>query len=630
MSGAQATARALAGGAVTALEGRYRHLNDINVYPRPDGDTGTNMLDTARALLEAIEEADGAGREALARVATRSVLMGARGNSGVILSQMVRGLAQELAGEEPVDAALVARALRAASDCAYRAVRHPVEGTMLTAVRAMAEEAEAAAAERLDEQLDRVLAAGERAVAESPQLLDMLGEAGVVDAGAEGLVELARGALAGVRAGVPALAPPPPPADLAAAAAVHEEESAFRYCTSFLVEGDGFDPAALEASLEALGDCLLVVGDRPQYKVHVHTDDPAAVLALALGAGTIDGVEVANMDRQVEERRRRLQVIEGGRGGDVDGGGLVPEPARAAERDPRRRAPRPGDLMRALDTAIVLDSTADVPDPRALHSNWRMVPLTVRFGGERFHDHATITAADFYRRLASEPHLPTTAAPGPGEWEAAFEELDAYRTLLVLPVSAAVSGSAGSAEAAARALDPEGRRISVLDTRTVSSGIVLLAEGLQRRLEQGVRRHELELWFEDARRRMRILIYVETLEFLERGGRIGRARALLGNVLGARPLLTLEDGEIAAYRTVRGPVRAAAEFERFLREAAPERGPARIGLAHAGNPEAVERLQAMVRELRPQASIDRVAEIGAVVGTYAGPGAYGMIVLSGE
>jgi DAK2 domain fusion protein YloV len=302
---ARSVALAAAQGASAALAASRERINDLNVYPVPDGDTGDNMAETARALAAGIEGSDAGSPAELARAATRATLMGARGNSGIILSQIVRGLAEELGRHERVDAGVLAAALRSACDVAYRAVRQPVEGTMLTAIRAMADGARAAAGEPLDRQLDAIVAAGERAVEETPRLLAVLREAGVVDAGAAGLTELARGAVAGLRGE----RPPAPAAALdrpLGAEAVHLEESRFRYCTSLLVEGEAVDAPALERRLEALGDCLLVVGVPPQLKVHIHTDDPGAVLSAAVVVGGIDGVEVADMHRQRRAREERL------------------------------------------------------------------------------------------------------------------------------------------------------------------------------------------------------------------------------------------------------------------------------------------------------------------------------------
>ena len=297
--------RRVVAAATASLEAGRARIDDLNVYPVPDGDTGTNMALTLRALVEALDSAEEGPRVGLAHTVTRATLMGARGNSGVILSQIVRGAADVLGESEAIDPETAAKALRGASDAAYRGVRHPVEGTILTVVREMAEEGEAQAdsAASLGDLLKLVLARGEAALARTPELLDVLRDADVVDAGGAGLVEIVRGLVAAITGEeVPAAAPQ----QTLGLEAIHRDLSEFRYCTAFLVEGAGLDSVVLERELGKLGDSLLVVGDESALKVHVHTDDPGAALSLGTARGAISGVEIADMHVQTAERERRL------------------------------------------------------------------------------------------------------------------------------------------------------------------------------------------------------------------------------------------------------------------------------------------------------------------------------------
>src|SRR5207245_11190686 len=217
---------------------------------------------------------------ALAHEVTRAALMGARGNSGVILSQIIRGAAEVLGAAERIDAEAVARALRSASDAAYRAVRRPVEGTMLSVIRELAEEAETRAAgePELGELLVDLVRRGEEAVARTPEQLQVLRDAGVVDAGGAGLLELVRGVAAAISG--EEIPEPPPAEEHLGVEAIHQELSRYRYCTVFLIEGENLDRESLEQQLEQIGDSLLVVGDANAIKVHVHTDDPGAALSI--------------------------------------------------------------------------------------------------------------------------------------------------------------------------------------------------------------------------------------------------------------------------------------------------------------------------------------------------------------
>ena len=307
--------RGLVGAALASLETSRGRIDDLNVYPVPDGDTGTNLTLTVRAVADGVAAAKPGDRPALAHAVARAALMGARGNSGVILSQMVRGVVDVLAeSANGIDPALTARALRGASDAAYRAVGRPVEGTMLSVIRELAEEAERRAAEPepLGDLLVELVRHGEEAVARTPEQLDVLREAGVVDAGGAGLVELLRG----VAGAVTGEALPAAPAAEAPSGvdAIHLEPSRYRYCTVFVVEGEALDRDGLEAQLERLGDSLVVVGDKTAIKVHLHTDDPGSALSLGTAAGTIEGVEIANMHEQQERRERRLSLVPSTRG----------------------------------------------------------------------------------------------------------------------------------------------------------------------------------------------------------------------------------------------------------------------------------------------------------------------------
>jgi uncharacterized protein len=299
-----ARARELAHAALASLERSRERIDDLNVYPVPDGDTGTNMTMTARAVVEELDQTNTDERLALVKQVTRAALMGARGNSGVILSQIVRGAAEPLGLNGNVDTETLARSFRSASDAAYRAVREPVEGTMLSVIRELAEEAEQHTGSTNADLLAAVVRRGEEAVERTPEQLAVLREAGVVDAGGAGLLELVRGLAAAV-AGVE-LPPAPPQREELGVEAIHQELSRYRYCTTFMIEGDDLDPHTIESELEQLGDSLLVVGDHEALKVHVHTDEPGRALAVGTGAGVIDRVEIANMHEQTVQREERL------------------------------------------------------------------------------------------------------------------------------------------------------------------------------------------------------------------------------------------------------------------------------------------------------------------------------------
>jgi uncharacterized protein len=320
--------RRVVAAALGELENRRQEVNDLNVFPVADGDTGDNMALTMRAVVDELNALDGAaidevGRDQIVRAVARAALLGARGNSGVILSQIVRGAAEELASRpgELVDPVLMSAALARAADAAYGSVRDPAEGTMLTAVRAMASRVahdlahmdtqrlgpDATAEEQdelLAEVLENALEAGKEAVERGPDQLAVLRESGVVDAGAYGLTVIIAGCLGALR-GVAA----PKLAHQYAPAALHRpehESSSFRYCTNFAVTGENLVAGQFTPLLEQLGDSVLVVGDDRTLRVHVHTDDPDSAAALFESSGEVSRFDVADMHEQVAERSARL------------------------------------------------------------------------------------------------------------------------------------------------------------------------------------------------------------------------------------------------------------------------------------------------------------------------------------
>jgi hypothetical protein len=314
--------------ALDELEARRTEVNDLNVFPVADGDTGDNMALTLRAVLDELDrlsgegEIDEIGREEIVDSVARAALLGARGNSGVILSQLIRGAAEELASRpgELVDPVLLGAAMARAADRAYDSVREPAEGTILTVVRAMAhrvaselahmEEPRLAARDDAEHQdallaevLEGALDAGQQSVRRGPDLLPVLRQAGVVDAGGFGLTVIFAGVVAALR-GTEA-----PELDHHAPARVthpQHESSTFRYCTNFAVIGEGLEPGAWIESLESIGDSVMVVGDQRTLKVHVHTDAPERATGLFGGVGLVSRLDVADMHEQVSERTERL------------------------------------------------------------------------------------------------------------------------------------------------------------------------------------------------------------------------------------------------------------------------------------------------------------------------------------
>jgi DegV family protein with EDD domain len=283
--------------------------------------------------------------------------------------------------------------------------------------------------------------------------------------------------------------------------------------------------------------------------------------------------------------------------------------------------------LTADNTAIVVDSTADFPEAADRFPNWRVVPLYVRFGEDSYRDYVELGPDEFYARLRTAPELPTTSQPTPGDFLATYRELDDFERIYSLHIAAKLSGTYESATLAASELGG-GDRVRTIDSQTASAAIAMLGLAIQRRLEAGTTDEEVERLVDRYRRECGLLFTVDTLEFLQRGGRIGRAAAWAGTLLNIKPILTIADGEVLPLKRVRGNQKALQEFANAFREATDDADGLRVGIAHADAPDRVEALRALVEDVRPHAEIEHVTTLGAVIGTHSGPGCVGFFWFS--
>jgi fatty acid kinase fatty acid binding subunit len=273
------------------------------------------------------------------------------------------------------------------------------------------------------------------------------------------------------------------------------------------------------------------------------------------------------------------------------------------------------------NTAIVLDSTADFPEAHERFENWRMVPLYVRFGDESYRDYLDLGPDEFYRRLAHAAEPPGTAAPSPGDFAAVYAELaPRYERVYSLQFPAKLSGTFASASTAAS----EFPGVRVVDSHTASAATAMLAFAIQRRLERGTTDEEIDGLIARFTSEHGLLFTLDTLDYLQRGGRIGRAAALAGTLLSVKPILTIRDDEVVPIKRVRGVQKALDEFRAELEAGSRDEPSLRIGLAHAAAPERLAQLESIVRQSRPRAQLEVATPLGAVLGTHAGPGTVGL------
>jgi DegV family protein with EDD domain len=564
-------------------------INRINVFPVPDGDTGTNFSLTLRAVADALRALGDASLSETARTASHAAVLGARGNSGMMLAHFLLGFADGL-GEVPQAHVIgVAHAIRTGSDRLYQALDDPREGTILTVAREAAAAAERAALQTDDigEFMHLMLAEGERALARTPELMAVLKEAGVVDAGGKGFVRMLEGVVRFIE-GDPILPagdlPLPSESEMAPAAlAAVAAERDFRYCTEVLVRGESLPPSnEVRAVMHDFGGSIVVASAGDILKIHVHTDTPDAVFSYATRWGRVTTTKAEDMRAQH---------------------------AHLAHDDRRQ-------------VAVIADSSADLPDAVLDRHRITLVPLQVMFGAETFRDRVELRPEEFYRRLRTSKELPTTSQPTPGEFIRVFRDArqEAHEIVAVL-LSSGLSGTFQSAVAARKASGMEG--IHLVDSRSASLGLGLLALRAAELAEAGWTGQAIERELERIRQRSGMLLTVDRYDNLIRSGRVSRGKAWIGGMLDVKPILTLDDdGRVIPLDRVRGRdnliPRVLSHLEQRL---TPRPRRVRFGIGHADAPEAAETLRtAIVAAFRPEDCFVTLAT--GVLGTHVGPGAW--------
>lgn len=277
--------------------------------------------------------------------------------------------------------------------------------------------------------------------------------------------------------------------------------------------------------------------------------------------------------------------------------------------------------LTSANTAIVLDSTADFPEGPRRYSNWRIVPLYVRFGEESFRDYVELSPTEFYSRLRGSAVLPTTSQPTPADFQSVYDELRGFDRVYSLHIAGKLSGTLESARRAAEEVDG---RVVVVDTGTASAAVAMLGLAIQRRLERGSSDEEVQALVARHRDSSQLVFTADTLDYLARGGRIGRASAWTGQLLKVKPILTIRGGEVIPLKRVRGNRRAFQEFIDAFESGSRDGPDLRVAIAHADASDRAEALRELVRRTRPQAQLELVTTLGPVVGTHSGPGTVGL------
>jgi DegV family protein with EDD domain len=589
-------ARAVIAGAHFVGE-RAEPLNKINVFPVPDGDTGTNIATTLQKIAARVARLRERHVRRVSTAVADEALAGARGNSGAILAQFFNGFCEGLPDRPRITTSDFGDAVVRAADSAYGAIARPIEGTILTVIRDWARHVAAHAKEICDFAviLPDSLKAAKISLENTPKQMAVLRKAGVVDAGAQGFVYLLEGIVRYVTDAAKRGALPEPPPEVRAATFDRTPESIlFRFCTEALLEGTSIDRDALRREAALMGDSVVIAGGSSRVRLHLHTNEPEKLFDVVGRYAEVVQTKVEDMHAQHESRFDR------------------------------NRAERVG---------IVTDSTCDLPDGMLEDLRVAVVPVRVYFGSENYLDKVTLSPAEFYARFAVTDEPPKTSQPPPADFTQVYRNVASHAAKVVsIHLSKAVSGTYQAAIVGSRPI--ENTQFEHVNSRNASVGLGLVVRAAAEAAAAGKSFEEVVRIARDATNRVTVYIAVPTLEHLIRGGRVPPMKGMIAKLFGLLPVLTLtKKGTAEAVARARGFEPALGKMMRLLFSAAEtSNGPGpsrerRFGVAHCDSPELAERLAREIRERYPESDVMTV-ECGPALGAHGGPGAVAVAVLA--
>ncbi len=597
---------------------RTDHINKINVFPVPDGDTGTNLSMTLSAVLATLDRAPLPHAGALLVRIADAALDGARGNSGAILAQFLLGLADKAGALAALGAADLADAASAGAGYARDALSEPREGTLLTVLRDFANELQARTKADPAAGVRAMLAACmprvRASLAATTDQLEQLRDAHVVDAGAQGFVELLEGFAGYLATGDIGRATSAPShraddepmvdsAFVETAPALRSEEP--RYCTECLIaaraDDADLDLRRLREGLSELGASLVVGGNKRKAKVHIHTDDPERVFEFAEAFGTLKGQKADDMRMQQSAAHHR----------------------------------------KGQRVAIVTDSAADIPEALLESLGIHVVPVRVHFGNRSYLDKVTMTPVEFYRELARNPEHPKTSQPPPGDFRRMYEFLAShYESVVSIALSAKVSGTHNAAVSAAQRVARRADGLSivtVIDSLSVSMGQGLVVVAAAERAQAGDSADEVIESARNAIAKTRTFALLGSVDYAVKGGRVPRFAKTIADLLHLSIILaTRPDGRVTLGGALWGRRNVTARFARFVARRLPSdsartaavatdgsKSPERYRLlvGHADAPQQALALEGHLQGLLPPGSIQlsHVTDIGTALGVHGGP-----------
>lgn len=482
------------------------YLNKINVFPVADADTGTNLASTMRSIVDTpIPTSD---LRVTAAALADAALTGARGNSGIIFAQFIYGFSNELQKNETITVELFAEAIRKAVTYAYEAIANPVEGTMITVIREWAEFVYILK-DTINDFIELLALAYQKAVEAlnaTTTRLEVLSKSKVVDAGAKGFVVFLQGIVEFVKAGeLRKMLSGRDAIVIADSEVVSHDVITFRYCTEAMISTDEtkkIDLSQVRKSIAHFGDSMVVAGSPRKIRVHIHTDHPSKVMKVLNKYGSISFQKVDDM--------------------------VMQQNIASSEKFP---------------VALVTDSTCDIPQELIEKHKIQVVPLSVHFGDTYFLDRLTLLPAQFYQMLDSEPNYPSTAQPAYKEFFNRYSFLSShYNSIIGIHLSAAMSGTFSNSKKAAHTVsEHSGKRISVVNSRRISSGLGLVTLRAAQELEKGANHDELVEKIEKWSLNTKMYVSSKTIKYMVKSGRVSYTKGLIGSLLNLKPIVTVND-----------------------------------------------------------------------------------------
>ncbi|MEA3356167.1 MAG: DegV family protein [Candidatus Bipolaricaulota bacterium] len=570
-------------------------LDRINVFPVPDSDTGSNLAATMREVIQGLKICPSSPGEVSARAAT-CALAGARGNSGVIMAQFFQGLREGIPDKLHISVLHFVQAAKTAAVRTREALATPQEGTILTVISNFADHV-AKRRERLGDfvpLLEGGLRAAQGSLAQTRYRLSALRNAGVVDAGALGFVRFLEGFVEFLKSG-----------EVKKTVVVEEqgqglniapdyigERVDFRYCTEGTISGEKIDRAGLKERLVRFGDSVVVAGTDRETHAHIHTNAPANALEIIAQAGKIQDQKVEDMFAGLKETAT-----------DKNRSGI----------------------------ALVTDSVCDLPQSFLTSQRIHVIPLQVAFGEEEFLDRVQITPNQFYARLANSKILPKTSQPHPADFLLIYRYLVRhYASILSIHLSPGVSGTYQLALTAARPVTEEsGVPIEVVDSRSASAAQGLVVWVAANAINSGASLEECAAAARAAAARANVFVFVPTLVYFVRGGRLSPLQGKIGELLHLKPILTTREGKVAPAGKAIGRRHGIKKTFKFVYKLAKKMHAPAFVVTHSAAPELAQHYSEALHDLFP-GSVVMVAAAAPALGSHAGPGGAAIAVLDTE